>query len=110
MSLFDEPHLAEIASPDYPGERLVACYNPLPADKRKRKREELLAATEKELERLAAEVSRRTRKPLTAAEIGVKLGRVMNRYKVALEAGHTLFPADGMFSCPKCKTQHDLAE
>ncbi len=81
-SLFDERQLAEITSPDYPGERLIACYNPLLADQRRRKREELLAATEKELERIAAAVVRRKRKPLLAAEIGLKLGRVLNRYKV----------------------------
>ena len=82
LSLFDEQNLAEIRSPDYPGERLIACYNPLLADQRRRKREELLAATEKELERIAAEVKRRTRTPLTADQIGLKLGRVLNRYKV----------------------------
>ena len=81
-SLFDERQLAEITSPDYPGERLIACYNPLLADQRRRKREELLAATEKELERIAAAVVRRKRKPLLADEIGLKLGRVLNRYKV----------------------------
>ena len=82
LSLFDERNLAEIASPDYPGERLVACFNPLLAEERRRKREDLLAGTERELERLAAEVKRRTRTPLTADQIGVKLGRVLNRYKV----------------------------
>ena len=95
LSLFDEQNLAEIRSPDYPGERLIACYNPLLADQRRRKREELLAATEKELERIAAEVERRTRTPLTADQIGVKLGRVLHRYKVgkhfATEIGDGLF-------------------
>ena len=82
LSLFDEQNLAEITSPDYPGERLIACYNPLLADQRRRKREELLAATEKELERIAAEVKRRSRTPLTADQIGLQVGRVLNRYKV----------------------------
>lgn len=82
LSLFDEKNLAEIRSPDYPDERLVACYNPLLAAERRRKREELLAATEKQLERIAAEVKRRTRTPLTAEQIGLKVGRVLNRYKV----------------------------
>ena len=95
LSLFDEQNLAEIRSPDYPGERLIACYNPLLADQRRRKREELLAATEKELERVAAEVKRRTRTPLTADQIGLKVGRVLNRYKVgkhfATEMGDGVF-------------------
>ena len=56
MTLFDERDLAEIASPDFPGERLVACRNPALAAERARKREELLAATERELARIAEAV------------------------------------------------------
>ncbi|MBU0717162.1 MAG: IS1634 family transposase [Planctomycetes bacterium] len=82
-SLFDERNLAEIVSPEFPGERLIACFNPLLAEQRRRKREELLAATEKELARVAAAVARRTRKPLSKDQIGVKVGRVSNRFKVA---------------------------
>ena len=82
LSLFDEQNLAEIVSPDYPGERLVACYNPLLAEERSRKREELLAATEAGLERVAREAARRTRKPLGAAELGRKVGRVLGRHKM----------------------------
>ena len=81
-SLFDQRNLAEIISPDFPGERLVACFNPLLADRRRRKREELLAATEKQFTRIAAQVARRTKKPLSKAEIGVKAGQVLNRHKV----------------------------
>ena len=55
LSLFDEQNLAELVSPDYPGERLVACYNPLLAEERARKREALLTATEAGLERIARE-------------------------------------------------------
>ena len=95
LSLFDEQNLAEIRSPDYPGERLIACYNPLLADQRRRKREKLLAATEKELERIPAEVKRRTRTPLTAEQIGVKLGRVLHRYKVGKH--FTTEMGDGLF-------------
>ena len=95
LSLFDERNLAEISSPEYPGERLVACYNPLLADERRRKREELLAATESKLERIAAEVKRRTRTPLTADQIGVKLGRALNRYKVGKHFETRI--ADGQF-------------
>jgi transposase len=82
-SLFDQENLAEMTSPDYPNERLVACFNPLLADERRRKRQELLEATEKQLQRLAAEVQRRRKKPLTAQEIALKAGRRANRYKMA---------------------------
>jgi transposase len=83
LSLFDEANLAEIRSPEYPGERLVACFNPVLAEERRRKREELLAATEKELSRIGREVARRKRKPLPEAEIALKVGKVLNRFKVA---------------------------
>ena len=82
-SLFDAVNLAEIESPEFPGERLIACYNPLLAEKRGRKRESLLLATEAKLTKLARAVSRRTKALLTAAEIGVKAGRVIGRYKMA---------------------------
>jgi transposase len=81
-SLFDEVNLAEIRSPDFPKERLVACYNPILAERRRRKREALLVATEAKFQRIAAEVGRRTKKPLTKAEIGVKAGRALNQFKV----------------------------
>ena len=81
-SLFDEQNLAEIVSSDYPGERLVACCNPLLAEERSRKREELLTTTEAGLERVAREAARRTRTPLGAAELGRKVGRVLGRHKV----------------------------
>jgi hypothetical protein len=81
-SLFDETNLAEIQSPDFPGERLIACLNPLLADERARKRQELLQATEKDLERLSREVRRRTNKPLGKAEIGLKAGRILGRYNM----------------------------
>jgi len=83
LSLFDEKNLAEITSSDYPGERLVVCYNPLLAGERHRKREDLLQATEKGLTKLAAEVARRTKTPMKQAEIGVKAGKLLGRYKVA---------------------------
>jgi len=83
MSLFDEQNLAEIESPEFPGERLVVCYNPQLAEERRRKRLELLAATEKELDRISREVKRRTNKPLGESEIGMKVGRVINRFKMA---------------------------
>jgi hypothetical protein len=81
-SLFDERDLAEITSPAYPGERLVACRNPLLAEERARKRQELLAATERELERIAA-ATRRGRNRLRGQDrIGVRVGKVLNRYKM----------------------------
>jgi Transposase DDE domain len=83
LSLFDEQHLAEITSPEYPGERLIACFNPLLADERRRTREELLAATERALAKLAATAARRTQTPFTDAALGIKVGRVINHYKVA---------------------------
>ena len=82
MSLFDEKNLAEIQSPEFPGERLVACYNPILANERRHKRERLLAATEKDLEKIVREVTRRTKTPLDKAEIGKKVGKIINRYKV----------------------------
>ncbi len=83
LSLFDQVNLAEITSPDFPGERLVACFNPLLAEERRRRREELLTATEKELHKIAKEVARRKRKPLSAAQIGVQVGKVLHRFKMA---------------------------
>jgi transposase len=82
-SLFDEKNLAEIHSPDFSGERLMACYNPLLAEERARRREELLLATEKDLGKLAAQVARRTRTPLRKDEIGLKAGRILDRHKMA---------------------------
>ena len=82
LSLFDERDLAEITSPEFPGERLIACKNPFLAEERARKRDELLGATEAALEKVAA-ATRRQRRPLRGADrIGVRLGRVLGRYKV----------------------------
>ncbi|MGE5757201.1 MAG: transposase, partial [Planctomycetaceae bacterium] len=75
--------LAEISSPDFPGERLVACYNPQLAKQRRQKRQDLLAATQAELEALAARVAKSADQPETAAEIGVQAGKIINHYKVA---------------------------
>ena len=79
MSLFDEQDLAEITSPDFPGERLVACRNPVLAADRARTREDLLAATEKLLAPLIARV--RAGRLTGAAEIGIEVGKVISRYK-----------------------------
>jgi transposase len=75
--------LAEISSPEFPGERLVACYNAQLAEQRRHKRQELLSATQAELEALVASVARSAGQPETAAEIGVRAGKIINHYKVA---------------------------
>ena len=81
-SLFDQHDLAEVSSPDYPGERLIVCRNPLLAEQRARKREELLRATEKQLDKIVA-ATQRARRPLRGvAAIGLRIGKVQNRYKV----------------------------
>jgi transposase len=82
MSLFDQTDLVEIAHPDFAGERLIACFNPLLAEERARKRPELLAATEKQLEKIAA-ATRRPKRPLRGKQnIGVRAGKILNRYKM----------------------------
>jgi transposase len=96
MSLFDETNLAEIHSPEFLDERLVACYNPILAKERREKRERLLAATEEGLEKIAKEVARRTKTPLDKAEIGKKVGKVINRYKVGKHFALAIY--DGAFS------------
>jgi transposase len=95
LSLFDRQDLAEIASDEFPGERLVACFNPLLADERARKRKALLSATEEKLRKIAGEVDRRTRKPLLKDEIALKVGKVINRHKVGKH--FRLHMEDGVF-------------
>ena len=95
LSLFDERHLAAVRSPDYPGERLIVCHNPLLAEHRRQKREALLRATEEALAGIARQVARRTRTPLSATEIAEKLGRVKNRFQVAKHFRTQI--ADGSF-------------
>ncbi len=81
-SLFDTQDIAEIKHPDFPGERLIVCYNPLLDDKRKNTREELLAATEKKLQKVVKAIWRK-RKPLRSVkEIGIAVGKVINAHKV----------------------------
>ena len=82
MSLFDKTDLIEIAHPDFPGERLIACFNPLLAEERSRKRPDLLAATEKQLEKIAA-ATQRPKRPLRGKQnIGLRAGKVLHRYKM----------------------------
>lgn len=82
-SLFDERDLAEITVPEYPGQRLMVCRNPLLAAARAQKRDELLAATEREFEKIAA-ATQRAKNPLRgAAKIGLRVGAIKGKYKVA---------------------------
>ena len=83
MSLFDERNLAAIASPDFPGERLIVCRNPDLARERARKREDLIAATERDLAKIAAAVARKTQPLRGAAEIGMAVGAVLDKHKMA---------------------------
>ncbi len=81
LGLFDERNLVEIDSPDYPGERLVACRNPELARLRAHKREDLLAATERSLDKIKARVD--AGKLASPDDIGVRVGKVVNQYHVA---------------------------
>jgi len=103
LSLFDEQNLAEIVAPEFPGERLIACHNPLLAEERRRKRAALLAATEQKLAGIAREVARRKRTPLTAAEIGKKVGAVMNQFKMAKHFDTTI--KEGAFAYARREQQ-----
>jgi hypothetical protein len=98
LSLFDERNLAEITSQEFPDERLVVCRNPLLAAERARKREDLLAGTERELDKVRHMVTgpRGTLRNATAGKIGERAGRVINKYKVGKH--FDLAIADGAFT------------
>ena len=82
LSFFDEKDLAEITHPDYPGERLIVCRNPLLAEERKRKRQELLEATERKLEKIRI-ATQRKKNPLKGKDkIALRVGREIGQYKV----------------------------
>ena len=81
-SLFDQVGLAEIKWPALPDERLIVCYNPILAADRRRTREELLKITEKGFEKIIKEIARRTKKPLSGPDIGRKVGKVLQKYKM----------------------------
>lgn len=82
LSVFDERDMAEIVDPAFPGERLVVCKNPLLAQERGRKRRDLLEATERELERVRAAVARAARPLRGRDRIGLRVGKVMGRFKM----------------------------
>lgn len=106
LSLFDQQNLVEIHTALYPDERLVACFNPLLAEERKRKREALLQATEKELEAIQQQVARRKKKILRKEEIALKVGRVVNRFKMAKHFELTI--EDGKFQAQR--REQDIRE
>ena len=83
MSLFDQTDLLEVHSEAYPGERLMVCRNPLLAAERERKREDLLCATERLLEPIVAATGRKTRRLKGRERIALRVGRVMDKYKMA---------------------------
>lgn len=107
LSLFDERDLAEITSPDFPGERLIVCRNHDLALERARKREALLKATERELARIQASVCRKSSILHGAAEIGLAVGKVVNAKKMAKH--FALDIRDGHFSWSR-KTEQIAAE
>ena len=97
LSFFDQRDLAEISHPDYPGERLIACRNPLLAADRARKRQELLAATEKDLAKIRAR-TQRPKRPLRGKDaIGVAVGKVLGHYKMAKHFELVIEDADFRF-------------
>jgi hypothetical protein len=99
LSLFDQRDLAEITDPAYPGERLIACRNPLMAEQRARKRNELLAATERQLNDIVA-ATRRTRNPLRGkARIALRVGSLLGRYKMRKHFRLTI--EDTSFACAR---------
>jgi Transposase DDE domain len=107
LSLFDEHGLCEISSPEFPSERLVVCRNPAVAAERARKRQELLAVTEADLEKVCqmVEGERGKLKGAPAGKIGERAGRVVNKRKMAKH--FTLQIADGSFSYARNQAQID---
>lgn len=99
LSLFDKRNIAEIRSPSYPGERLIACFNPFMAQERHRKRADLLCATERELAKISGQVKRRRRKLLSREEIGIKVGKVINRYKMGKHFNVTIGDNEFSWQC-----------
>jgi len=109
LGLFDEVNLAEITSERFPGERLVVCRNPAVATERARKRSELMAATERELDKICASTTspRGALRAATGAAIGQRAGKVVNKYKMAKH--FTLQITDGAFGYER-KTKQIEAE
>ena len=109
LSLFDERDMAEIASPDYPGERLIVCRNKALAAERATKRKDLLAATEAELARIKASVERK-RAPLRGADkIGLKAGAVLGKRKMAKHFELSIGDASFSYSRNEASIQKEAA-
>lgn len=102
-SLFDERDLAEFISEDFPGERMIVCRNPMLAEERSRKRNELLQATERELDKIVAAVARNKNPLRGAGPIGLRVGRVRNKYKMSKH--FELEIADDRFSYRRLEDQ-----
>jgi transposase len=96
LGLFDERNLLELSSPDYPGERLVACRNPELAKLRTHKRQDLLESTERNLEKIKARVD--AGKLSGADEIGLRVGKVINQYKVGKHFDLAITDTNFLFS------------
>jgi Transposase DDE domain len=94
LSLFDVRDLAEITASDYPGERLVVCRNPWLAEERARKRRELLVATEEKLRQIQARVRRAKRSLRGCDAIGIAVGKIIDRYKMAKHFDITITDTD----------------
>ena len=109
-SLFDDRDMAEITSPDYPGERLMVCRNPLLAEDRRRTRTELLEATEKKLLEPIAKATRRKNRPLRGKkDIALRVGKVINRYKMAKHFKLTITHANFKYERKEEKIQAEAA-
>jgi hypothetical protein len=107
MSLFDERDMAAITSPDFPGERLIVCRNAELARERTRKREDLLKATERDLAKISKAVARKTRPLRGAAAIGLAVGAVLDKHKMAKHFELTI--SDASFTCAR-KTEQIAEE
>jgi transposase len=106
LSLFDQRDWAPCTSSDYPGERLVGCKNPVLASERARKREALLHATERELDQIVAATQRPKRRLQGQDKIGLRVGRVLQRFKVAKHFIVTITDA----SCTYCRDLDRIAQ
>jgi len=98
MSLFDQRDMAAITSPDFPGERLIVCRNPDLARERARKRQELLAVTERDLNKIVARVARKTRPLRGVAKISLAVGAVIDKHKMAKHFDLTIADARFVFA------------
>ncbi len=108
LSLFDQQNLAEISAPAYPGERLIACRNPLLADERARTREDLLAATEQDFARIRA-ATLRARQPLRgAATIGEAVGAVKGLHKVGKYFTRTITDTEFSYARDPARIAQDV--